>query len=164
MIVVAASFAWLAFMPYDVSFWQLGAAIFLQGVGSGLFMSPNISMIMSSVPADKRGVASGMRATTANVAQSLSMTVYFAILIISLEGNLKGTILEHIPASAALFSIFLGIAPPGIPFKSFMDAFAPGFHDSMVVLFVISAVMSVAAAALAIAAGNGAIKGSQKRK
>jgi len=145
MIIVTISFVWLAFMPYNVDYLFLGVAIFFQGIGAGMFASPNISLIMSSVPAETRGVASGMRATMQNVAQSLSMTVYFAILILALEGYFAGTELSKVPASAALFSIFLGLAPPGVDPATFTRTFAPIFMESLSTLLVISAILSLIA-------------------
>ena len=109
MTIVGLSFVWLATMPYNVAYWLLAVVIFLQGVGAGMFASPNISMIMSSVPADKRGVASGMRATMQNVAQSMSMTFYFTILISALEVSFIGTSLSRpIPKTCFIIKILSG--------------------------------------------------------
>ena len=149
-LIIAVSFLWLAFMPFNVSYVFLAVAIFLQGVGAGMFVAPNTSLVMSSVPAENRGVASGMRATMQNVAQSLSMTVYFAILIIALEVNFNGTALSSIPPTSALFSVFLGITPPGVNFATFSTVFAPIFMKSLSLLFFISAGLSIIAGALAI--------------
>ena len=146
MIIVTVSFVWLAYMPYNVDYMFLAFAIFFQGIGAGMFASPNISLIMSSVPPETRGVASGMRATMQNVAQSLSMTIYFAILILALESHFVGTALSKVPASAALFSIFLGLAPSGVNAATFTRTFAPIFMESLSVLLIISAILSLIAA------------------
>ena len=149
-VIIAVSFLWMAFMPFNVPYIFLAVAIFFQGVGAGMFVAPNTSLVMSSVPAGNRGAASGMRATMQNVAQSLSMTVYFAILIIALEVNFAGTALSHVPPTAALFSVFLGITPPGVNFFTFSTVFAPIFMKSLSLLFFISAGLSLTAGALAI--------------
>jgi EmrB/QacA subfamily drug resistance transporter len=154
MAIVTVTFIWLAYMPYNVDYLYLGIAIFLQGVGAGMFASPNISLIMSSVPAETRGAASGMRATMQNVANSVSMTLYFAILILALESHFLGTTLSKVPASAALFSIFLGLAPPGVNASTFTQIFAPIFMESLAFLLFISAALSVAAAVLSALAKN----------
>ena len=52
------------------------------GVGVGLFGSPNASSIMKSVPADQRGVTSGLRNTGYSV--SLTLSTSLAILIMSI--------------------------------------------------------------------------------
>jgi len=149
-VIIAASFLWMAFMPYDVHYALLAVAIFFQGIGAGMFVAPNTSMIMSSIPASNRGVASGMRATMQNVANSLSMTIYFAILIIALEVNFAGTTLSQVPASSALFSVFLGLTPSGVSFTTFTSVFAPIFMESLSLLFFISAALSIVAGVLVI--------------
>jgi MFS family permease len=57
-------------------------ALFVLGVGFGLFSSPNTNVIMSSV--DKRfyGVASGMNGTMRLLGQMLSMGIAMMILAI----------------------------------------------------------------------------------
>ena len=149
-LIIAVSFVWMALMPFNVSYVYLAVAIFFQGIGAGMFVAPNTSLVMSSAPAKDRGAASGMRATMQNVAQSVSMTVYFAILIIALEVNFAGTVLSKVPATAALFSVFLGITPPGVDFSTFSSVFAPIFMRSLALLFFISAALSLIAGGLAI--------------
>jgi MFS family permease len=53
----------------------------LLGVGNGMFVAPNISSIMSSVPANRRGVASGFRTTMFNIGGTASAGL--AILLIT---------------------------------------------------------------------------------
>jgi EmrB/QacA subfamily drug resistance transporter len=52
------------------------------GVGMGLFVSPNISSIMSSVPEKRRGIASAFRATFFQVGYVISLNL--AVLIMTL--------------------------------------------------------------------------------
>src|SRR5438128_730491 len=49
------------------------------GAGVGFFASPNVSSIMAAVPPERRGIASGFRATFFNVAYTISLNL--AILI-----------------------------------------------------------------------------------
>jgi EmrB/QacA subfamily drug resistance transporter len=66
-----------AFTPYStVAFYML-----LFGAGIGIFSSPNMSSIMSSVPAERRGIGSALRATFFNVGFVTSLNL--AVLIIS---------------------------------------------------------------------------------
>ena len=58
---------------------SLVAFMMLFGAGVGFFASPNISSIMGSVPAERRGIASGFRATFFNVGYTISLNL--AILI-----------------------------------------------------------------------------------
>jgi len=51
------------------------AYMVLFGAGLGIFASPNMSSIMGSVPAVRRGIASGFRATFFNVGFVLSLNL-----------------------------------------------------------------------------------------
>ena len=53
----------------------------LLGAGIGTFTSPNISSIMSSVPAQRTGVASAFRATFFNVGFTISLNL--AVLVMT---------------------------------------------------------------------------------
>ena len=55
--------------------------LMLFGAGLGFFASPNISSIMGSVPPERRGIASGFRATFFNVGYTTSLNL--AILIMT---------------------------------------------------------------------------------
>jgi hypothetical protein len=77
----------------------------LLGVGNGMFVSPNISAIMRSVPANRRGVASGFRTTMFNVGGTASAGL--AILLIT-------TAIPHSEFSSLLRSLnpaALGLLP-----------------------------------------------------
>jgi EmrB/QacA subfamily drug resistance transporter len=53
----------------------------VSGIGQGLFLSPNTNAVMSAVPADKSGTASGLIATTRVVGQALSVAIAGAIFV-----------------------------------------------------------------------------------
>ena len=72
-----AAFGGLLLLPVNFSYWTFALIIFGNGLGSGLFASPNTSAIMSSVPAKYRGSASGMRSTFQNSGTALSIGVFF---------------------------------------------------------------------------------------
>jgi MFS family permease len=50
MLVFGASFIGLMLLPVDFPYWAFGALIFANGIGVGMFSSPNSSSIMGSVP------------------------------------------------------------------------------------------------------------------
>src|SRR2546430_6257702 len=66
MLVAGASFAFLMLLPANFAFPFFAALLLLNGIGVGMFAAPNTTGIMNSVPANQRGVASGMRATFPN--------------------------------------------------------------------------------------------------
>lgn len=126
MILVALSFLMLALMPYDFEYWQFAIALFAMGIGGGMFGTPNSASIMSSVPPEDRGVASGMMTTLMNTANTASMAIFFTIVIVGITsafptamadslqslGAVKlAPILSSIPPTGALFAAFLGYNP-----------------------------------------------------
>jgi MFS family permease len=127
LLITACAFTGLLFLPVDFPYWTFALLIFCNGVGSGLFASPNTSAIMSSVPARDRGAASGMRATFQNSGMSLSIGIFFSLMIAGLASTLPRTLAsglraQGVPASLAahmaslppvstLFSSFLGYNP-----------------------------------------------------
>jgi hypothetical protein len=104
----------LLVLPVSFSYGAFALLIAANGVGSGMFASPNASSIMSSVPARQRGVASGMRATFQNSGTALSIGASFSLMITGLAGSLPTTLtsgLEHqgVPHGVAQH---LGSLPP----------------------------------------------------
>ncbi|MFE1752965.1 MFS transporter [Streptomyces anandii] len=122
-VVMAASFAGLLVLSSDFDYWTFAALIFLNGLGGGLFAAPNTSIIMSSVPADARGAASGMRATFQNAGMVLSMGVFFSLMVAGLSGSLPHTLssgltAQGVPADAA--HTVAGLPPVGVLFAAFL--------------------------------------------
>ncbi len=129
LLVTAAAFAGLMIIPVNFPYLVFALLIFMAGIGQGLFASPNTSAIMSSVPAGQRGVASGMRATFQNSGTSLSIGVFFSLMIVGLAAALPSTLaaglhaqgvplgvaarVAHLPPVSTLFAAFLGINPIG---------------------------------------------------
>jgi EmrB/QacA subfamily drug resistance transporter len=54
--------------------------LILGGAGMGLFVSPNMSSVMGSVPPQRRGVASGFRSTFFNIGFVLSFNIVIILL------------------------------------------------------------------------------------
>ncbi len=127
MLLGALSFALLLMLPADFPYWAFAFLLLLNGLGSGFFASPNTTATMNSVPAGKRGQASGMRATAMNVGQVLSIGVFFSLMIVGLASTLptkmsSQLVAQGVPASVAaqtanappvgsLFAAFLGYNP-----------------------------------------------------
>lgn len=126
MVISAAAFLVLAALPYDFSYLEFGAAIFMMGIGQGMFSSPNTASIMNSVSPKDRGVASGMITTVIMTAFTASMAMFFTIVIVGITQKFPGAmtsslasigavqlapVLSSIPPTGALFSAFLGFNP-----------------------------------------------------
>jgi MFS family permease len=126
MIIVTIAFLVLASLPYNFTFIEFALALFLMGIGGGMFGSPNSASIMNSVPPEDRGVASGMMYTIMNTSFTASMAIFFTIVIVGLTQRFPvamtaslanigaaqlSPILSNISPTAALFSAFLGFNP-----------------------------------------------------
>jgi MFS family permease len=127
MVVFAGSFIGLLLLPVDFPYVAFALLIFANGVGGGMFASPNSSSIMSSVPARQRGVASGMRSTFQNSGTALSIGAFFSLMIIGLASSLPEAltnglqqhgvphgIAHHVatlPPVSSLFAALLGVNP-----------------------------------------------------
>lgn len=127
MLLTAFTFVLLMAIPIDFSYPVFAVIIFLNGIASGLFISPNTAAIMNSVPAESRGVASGMRAAFVNVGTPLSIALYFSLMAAGLtatvpqslysgltQNGVSAQVAEHLaslPAIGYLFAAMLGYNP-----------------------------------------------------
>ncbi len=129
LLVGACAFTGLMLLPVNFPYWAFALIIFCNGLGSGLFASPNTSAIMSSVPARHRGAASGMRSVFQNSGMSLSIGIFFSLMIAGLAATLPSALgrglraqgvpagvashIAHLPPVSTLFSALLGYNPVG---------------------------------------------------
>ena len=88
MLVTAAGFGGLLLVPTNFVYPTFALAILIIGMGMGMFVSPNTTAIMNSVPAEHRGASSGMRATFQNTANTISITWIFTMVTIGLAAHL----------------------------------------------------------------------------
>jgi MFS family permease len=127
MLLFALSFVGLLVLPVNFPYLAFALLIALNGVGIGMYSSPNSASVMSSVPAEYRGVASGMRATFQNSGTSLSIGVFFSLMIAGLASTLPHTLtgglaahgvshqvaaqIGSLPPVSSLFAAMLGVNP-----------------------------------------------------
>ncbi|WP_374009450.1 MFS transporter [Leifsonia sp. LS-T14] len=127
LLLVAATFVGLLLIPVNFEYWQFALLTGLNGIGSGLFSSPNRTAIMNSVPANERGAASGMAGVALNAGSSLSIGIFFSLMIAGLSvalptaltngltshgvpGNIAAQV-GNTPPVGSLFAAFLGYNP-----------------------------------------------------
>ncbi len=127
MIAAAASFGLLTLLPANFSYQWFALLLLLNGLGMGLFAAPNTAGIMNSVPANERGIASGMRSTFQNAGMTLSIGLFFTIMIVGLVSDLPAALthglvaqgvssadaakVAHLSPVSVLFAAFLGYNP-----------------------------------------------------
>ena len=100
MVLAAASFLMLELLPINFVYWQFAAILLLNGIGMGLFASPNRAGIMNSLPPERRGVGAGMSATFQNSAMVLSIGIFFSLIILGLAGTLPGALYHGLVAQS----------------------------------------------------------------
>jgi MFS family permease len=127
MTLAAMSFVWLLLLPVDFTYWQFALALLLDGLGMGLFSSPNRAGVMNSLPPGQRGVGSGMTNTFGNAAVVLSVGIFFSLMISGLTSSMpheltiglsaqgvpadKVAEVAHLPPVSVLFASLLGYNP-----------------------------------------------------
>jgi MFS family permease len=127
MVLAAATFVWLMLLPVNFGYWSFAVVLLLNGVGMGLFASPNRAGIMNSLPPHQRGVGAGISATFQNAAMVLSIGIFFSLMITGLASSLPhalttGLTAQGVPAQDAarvaalppvsvLFASLLGYNP-----------------------------------------------------
>ena len=125
LVLVALSFLGLLLLPVDFNYWAFAGLLVLNGIGSGLFSSPNTTAIMNSVPASSRGSASGMRATFFNSGSSLSIGIFFSLMIAGLASTLPATLRSGLEAHHVSTSLATSIGnqpPVGSLFAAFLGS------------------------------------------
>ncbi|MGW3994008.1 MFS transporter [Amycolatopsis sp. NPDC004772] len=127
LLITAVTFLLLILLPVNFDYWAFAAILLINGIGMGMFASPNRAEVMNSLPADARGSGAGMMTTFQNAAMVLSIGFFFSLIIAGLSSSLPSTmsagLIEHgvpassaaqianLPAVAVLFAAFLGYNP-----------------------------------------------------
>src|SRR5215213_3273830 len=97
MLVTAAGLALMTTLQVDTAYWETGLWMFVVGIGSGMFNSPNTAAMMGTVPAHRRGIAAGARMMLQNTGAVLSIAFVLAIVTAAVP-------------KPVLFKIFSGLA------------------------------------------------------
>lgn len=116
----------LSFLSYNFLYYKMMILLILFGLGYAFFNSPNIASVMSTVPPQERGSASGTLNNMRNTGYVTSMGIFFSILIAGISTTLPSAItsainsagassldktVSNMPPTVAIFGSFLGINP-----------------------------------------------------
>jgi hypothetical protein len=127
MVLMAVSFVALVLIPVNFDYRLFALLLFLNGLGGGIFTAPNTAAIMSSVHPAQRGAASGVRATFFNAGSSLSIGIFFSLMVVGLAHTMPAAMSQGLqqqgvapalaeqvataPPVGSLFAAFLGYNP-----------------------------------------------------
>ena len=123
MLITAGTFVGLALLPYNFSYLQFGALIYVQGLGMGMFASPNLASVMNSVPAESRGTVGGTASTMRNTGMVASIAAFFAIIIVFLSKGLPSAFssaLKQAGVPPQSLQYFTSLSPTQSLFAAFL--------------------------------------------
>ncbi|MBV9544768.1 MAG: MFS transporter [Chloroflexi bacterium] len=113
-------------------YWLIALYMAIMGGGSGLFNSPNVNALMSTVTPRQRGIASGVNTMLMNTGQMLSISIAFPLVL--------SRIPEDVMFRVFLFGGGMGDMPDAL------HAFEDGLHQAFLVSVGITLVAAVASA------------------
>ena len=128
ILVTAAGLALMTTLQVDTAYWETGLWMFVVGIGSGMFNSPNTAAMMGTVPAHRRGIAAGARMMLQNTGAVLSIAFVLAIVTAAVP-------------KPVLFKIFSGLAA-GLGAAK-LDPFIANMHTALWALAATSVVGAV---------------------
>jgi len=97
MLVTALGLALMTTLNRDTTYVASGVYMFIVGIGSGMFNSPNTAAMMGTVAPHRRGIAAGARVLVQNTGAVISIAFVLAIVTSAVPKNV-------------LFSVFSGLA------------------------------------------------------
>lgn len=106
------------------SFMSMAIAMIIVGAGSGVFYTPNSTIIMLSVPATMRGETAGIRTLMVNLGSVMGLTLVFMLIS------------SYVP-SEIVNSIFLGLTQVG------MAQYITLFYTASEIVLLLSGVLSL---------------------
>ncbi|HEX6789028.1 MAG TPA: MFS transporter [Gaiellaceae bacterium] len=123
MVVSAAGLAGMTMLQAHTSYVWSAVWLFIVGIGSGMFMSPNTAAMMGVVPEQRRGIAAGARVMLQNTGAVISIAFVMAIVTAAVPKDV-------------LFKIFSGLTS-GLTTAQ-LDPFISNMHMALWVLAGVS--------------------------
>ena len=122
MAIVGISLYLLTLLPYNFNLLEFELIIFINGLGNGLFASPNTTSIMNSISSKDRGTGNGMRMTFNNIGATISMAIFFSITITVFSQQVPeamyNALINILPQSIAIY--LSKLSPSGLLFATFL--------------------------------------------
>jgi MFS family permease len=119
MFVGAAALAGMTTLGVETPYVWSAIWLFIVGVGSGMFNSPNTAAMMGTVPAHRRGIAAGARTMLQNTGAVISIAFVLAVVTSSVDKD-------------TLFKIFSGVTT-GLD-EATLEPFISNMHEALWIL------------------------------
>ena len=103
MMIRTAGLLLLAFYSEALSRSFIVIPLIILGLGNGLFSSPNVNSILSSVPREKYGLASGILSTIRTMGQSIGIAIMGSIVSVVMPPGTFARLSEDAVELAAFF-------------------------------------------------------------
>jgi EmrB/QacA subfamily drug resistance transporter len=132
MVVTGAGLALMTTLGRDTTYVASGLYLFVVGVGSGMFNSPNTAAMMGTVAPHRRGIAAGARVLVQNTGAVISIAFVLAVVTSSVP-------------KTVLFKVFSGLA--NHISNAQLQPFIANMHAALWTLAALSALGAVVAAA-----------------
>jgi MFS family permease len=131
MLVTALGLALMTTLGRDTNYWASGTYLFIVGIGSGMFNSPNTAAMMGTVAPHRRGIAAAARILVQNTGAVLSIAFVLAVVTSSVP-------------KTVLFKVFSGLA--NHISNAQLDPFISNMHVALWTLAVVSLIGAFVAA------------------
>jgi EmrB/QacA subfamily drug resistance transporter len=128
MLVTAVGLAAMTTLQAGSGYAASMVWLFVVGIGSGMFNSPNTAAMMGTVPAERRGIAAGARTMLQNTGAVISIAFVLAIITAAVPTDV-------------LLKIFSGVAA-GLS-SAQLDPFIANMHTALWVLAATSALGAI---------------------
>jgi MFS family permease len=132
MLVTGAGLALMTTLGRQTGYLPSGIYLFIVGIGSGMFNSPNTAAMMGAVGAHRRGIAAGARVLVQNTGAVISIAFVLAVVTSSVPKNV-------------LFKVFSGLA--NHISNERLQPFIGNMHTALWTLAAVSVLGAVVAAA-----------------
>ncbi len=132
MLVTASGLALMTTLGRNTTYLAPGVYMFVVGIGSGMFNSPNTAAMMGTVAAHRRGIAAGARILVQNTGAVISIAFVLAVVTSSVP-------------KTVLFNVFSGLANHISDAE--LNPFLANMHTALWVLAAVSVLGAFVAAA-----------------
>jgi EmrB/QacA subfamily drug resistance transporter len=132
MLVTATGLALMTTLGRNTTYVASGVYLFIVGIGSGMFNSPNTAAMMGTVAPHRRGIAAGARVLVQNTGAVISIAFVIAVVTAAVP-------------KTVLFKVFSGLA--NHISNAQLTPFIANMHTALWCLAVVSVLGAVVAAA-----------------